>query len=56
MVEIGIDELKKIIATLKGVLPINYEGMARIVAVIDYFEEKLAYQQRKQEEVKDNGG
>ena len=58
MITIGIEELKKIIIALKGIVPINFDGMDRLVAVVNYFEEQLviaqkAEQQKQEAETKD---
>ena len=56
MITISIEELKKIISALKGILPINFDGMDRLVAVVSYFEETIAVQEKKSEgDVKDGG-
>lgn len=57
MIEISIEEMKKIIIAMKGIVPINFDGMDRLVAVVNYFEEQLIMAQKKKAEgdVKDGG-
>lgn len=50
MITIGIEELKKIIIALKGIVPINFDGMDRLVAVVNYFEEQLAIAQKQEQQ------
>ena len=50
MITISIEELKKIIIALKGIIPLNYDGMDRLVAVVNYFEEQLIISQKQKSE------
>ena len=50
MIEISIEEMKKIIIAMKGIVPINFDGMDRLVAVVNYFEEQLIMAQKKKPE------
>ena len=50
MITISIEELKKIVIALRGIIPINFDGMDRLVAVVNYFEEQLAIAQKQEQQ------
>lgn len=50
MITISNEETKKIIIALKGIVPINFDGMDRLVAVVNYFEEQLAITQKQEQQ------
>ena len=52
-ITIDVENLKGIIIALKGILPANYDGMDRLVAVVNYLESMLATE--KPQEVVDDG-
>ena len=54
MVTISKDNMKSLIATLKGIQPANYPSMDRLVASVQYLE-ALLEQPEKKEEVTDDG-
>ena len=55
-IKIDIDNLNAVIATLKGVLPLNYDGMNRLVNVVNFLEALLEVSEiDKPEEVTDDG-
>ena len=55
MITIDENNLKGLIATMKGIAPANYEAMDRIVACVSYLE-GLLEKAKKQEEGNGNGG
>ena len=54
MITIDIANMKKIIATMKGIAPANYEAMDRIVSCVQYFE-ALVMEAEKPKEGESNG-
>ena len=49
MIEIDIESMKKVIVTMKGIAPANYDAMERLVMCIQYFEEMVAQAQKPKE-------
>lgn len=41
MITIDIENIKKLIVTMKGIAPANYEAMDRIVSCVQYLEALL---------------
>lgn len=50
MITISVEELKKIVIALRGIIPINFDGMDRLVAVVNYFEEQLGIAQKQEQQ------
>ena len=56
-IKIDIDSAKSVIAALKGVLPMNYDGMERLVNVVNYLEALVDHTEEEQpQEVVNDGG
>ena len=56
-IRIDIDSAKSVIAALKGILPANFDGMDRLVNVVNYLETLVAHAEEEQpQEVVNDGG
>lgn len=56
MAKINKDNIKCLIATMKGIAPANYESMERLVASVDYLKTLLEEpDEEKAEEVMEDG-